>query len=101
MPSHPFSRLRRCVEEPVSEPTTLRIYTGTDGQFTLYEDDGKSLEYFRGQGTWTRFSWHDSEERLEIEPDPRMAGEPLSPRPFSVVWLPPGTRKAVKFSGKP
>ena len=26
--------------QPVTEPTTLRIYTGADGEYTLYADDG-------------------------------------------------------------
>jgi hypothetical protein len=27
------------------EPTTLEVYRGADGRFTLYEDDGVSLDY--------------------------------------------------------
>ena len=40
--------------QQVDEPTTLRIYRGADGDFTLYEDDGISQDYLRGKGTWTR-----------------------------------------------
>ena len=40
--------------EPVTEPTTLRVYRGADGEFTLYDDDGISQDYLRGTGTWTR-----------------------------------------------
>jgi alpha-glucosidase (family GH31 glycosyl hydrolase) len=97
----PIDPVRQYVDQQVGEPAMLRIYTGADGRFTLYEDDGRSPEYLRGQGTWTRFTWHDNEERLEIEPDPRMGGNSLSPRTFSAVFLPAGTRKTIEFSGKP
>jgi alpha-glucosidase/alpha-D-xyloside xylohydrolase len=95
----PMDPVRQYVDQPVSEPTTLRIYTGADGEFTLYEDDGKSQEYLRGECTWTRFAWNDSEKRLTIETDPRMEGKPLPRRTFSVVLLPEGTRRTVECDG--
>ena len=37
----------------------LKVYPGADGDFTLYEDDGKTYAYERGQFTETRFHWSD------------------------------------------
>ena len=45
----PFDPVRQYTDEPVSEPTTLRVYRGADGEFTLYDDDGISQDYLRGQ----------------------------------------------------
>jgi alpha-glucosidase (family GH31 glycosyl hydrolase) len=96
----PLDPVRQYTDEPVSEPTTLRIYTGADGQFTLYDDDGTSLDYLRGGGTRTRMTWRDAERRLTIEPDAHMAGKPVPSRTFSIVLLPGEARKAVEFSGQ-
>ena len=42
------------------------IYTGADGSFTLYEDDGISLAYEKGACTWTTFFWDNTEKRLSV-----------------------------------
>jgi alpha-glucosidase (family GH31 glycosyl hydrolase) len=96
----PLDPVRQYIDEPVGEPTTLRIYTGADGEFTLYDDDGKSLDYLRDAGTWTRMTWREAERRLSIEPDARMKGKPLPSRTFSLVLLPGEVRKAVTCTGE-
>jgi alpha-glucosidase (family GH31 glycosyl hydrolase) len=85
----------------VSEPTTLKVYRGADGQFTLYEDDGTSLDYLQGQATWTRMSWDDSANRLTIEPGAPAGSTNLpSNRMFRVELLPEGTTRNVSYSGQ-
>ena len=56
----PLDPVRQYVDEPVAEPTTIRIYRGADGSFSLYHDDGISQKYLQGAGTWTKFVWHDA-----------------------------------------
>jgi alpha-glucosidase (family GH31 glycosyl hydrolase) len=84
----------------VSEPTTLQVHRGADGRFTLYDDDGKSLDYLRGQGTWTRITWDDKKSRLVIEPDARAGASALPDRTFEIVVLPNKARQRVKYAGK-
>jgi alpha-D-xyloside xylohydrolase len=65
----------------------LRIYPGADGEFTLYDDDGKSLGYRDGsdaQTVWIRLRWDDAARKLTIEPDKRMKRWPGAARKFSV-----------------
>ena len=42
----------------------LQIYPGKDATFTLFEDDGKTLDYQHGQVRRTTFVWHDTAGRL-------------------------------------
>jgi alpha-glucosidase (family GH31 glycosyl hydrolase) len=42
--------VRQYTAQVVNEPTTLKVYTGTDGSFTLYDDDGISQDYLDGKG---------------------------------------------------
>jgi len=44
----------------------LRIYTGADGEFVLYEDENDNYNYERGQFTQIRFSWNDKKKPLTI-----------------------------------
>ena len=93
--------MRQYTSEPVTEPTTLRVYRGADGQFTLYEDDGISLEYLQGKGSWTRIVWNDREGQLTIEPGaPRGASNVVAERAFKVQVLPDGATRQLIYSGK-
>lgn len=96
----PFDPVRQFVDQAVEGPTTVRVYRGADGQFTLYEDDGISQDYTRGRASWTRFSWNDASKRLTIEPGPPPgATSTASRRRFRVVLLPDGLSKDVDYRG--
>jgi len=64
----PFDPVRQYTGEPVKEPTSLRIYPGADGDFTLYEDDGISLNYLKGKATWIHLVWNDKARTLILRP---------------------------------
>jgi alpha-glucosidase/alpha-D-xyloside xylohydrolase len=49
----PFDPVRQYMSQPVSEPTMIRVYTGANGRFRWYEDDGESQEYLDGKFSWT------------------------------------------------
>ena len=60
----------------MKDPTMIRVYRGADGHFVLYDDDGQSLDYLRGSGTWTAFAWNDAQRKLEITLDQRTRNKP-------------------------
>jgi alpha-glucosidase/alpha-D-xyloside xylohydrolase len=97
----PIDPLRQYVSEEVEEDLTFRIYTGADGDYTLYEDDGISNDYLKGKGyNVIRLQWDDSSGTLEIDPSVmKMNGD--TERTFKVVTIPGGKACEVKFDGKP
>ena len=64
----PLDPVRQFTAQPVTEPTELRIYPGADGDYTLYDDDGHSMDYLKQDGARTRFLWNDAARTLTIEP---------------------------------
>ena len=66
----PFDPVRQYADEIVQGPTTLKIYTGANGDYTLYDDDGISQDYLKGKGTLTHILWNDKEKKLTLEPAP-------------------------------
>jgi alpha-glucosidase (family GH31 glycosyl hydrolase) len=98
----PVDPVRQYTAEPVAEPTTLRVYRGADGAFTLYDDDGTSQDYVRGRGTWTRLAWDDRRMTLTIAPGaPAGATNLPARRRFRVVVLPDGPTRTVDYAGAP
>ncbi len=100
----PIDPVRQYTSEPVTEPTTLRVYSGTNGTFTLYDDDGQSLGYRDGSDTktiWLRLRWDDAARRLTLEPDERMKQWPGGVRVFSVELAGSDAQaRRVEFRGK-
>jgi len=95
----PVDPVRQYTTEPVTDPTTLRVFPGADGRFTLYDDDGESQEYLAGRGSWIRLMWSDRARQLTIEPGaPRGATNRVAERRFRVT-LPDGTAKDVTYRG--
>jgi len=57
--------LQHTSEKP-ADPIELRIYRGADGKFTLYEDDGESYAYEKGEHATISLLWNDASQTLTI-----------------------------------
>jgi alpha-glucosidase/alpha-D-xyloside xylohydrolase len=100
----PLDPVRQYTAQPVTAPTTLRVYPGSNGDFTLYDDDGQGLGYRDGSDSktlWIQFRWDDATRRLTIAPDARMKQWPGGSRNFAIELA--GNRakpKVVEFRGE-
>ena len=95
----PFDPIRQYTAEVVNEPTTLKIYSGADGSFTLYEDDGTSLDYLKGKYNQTLITWNDKQKKLRIAPS--HSGLPAgTSRIFKLQLFPGGAVKTITYTGK-
>jgi len=43
---------------------SVRVYSGADGTFALFQDDGKTYAYEKGGGSVTNFTWDDAAQQL-------------------------------------
>jgi hypothetical protein len=48
-------------------PWEMRIHPGADARFTLYEDDGETYRYERGERATTAPRWDDARRTLHID----------------------------------
>ena len=97
----PLDPVRQFTAEKVTAPTTLTIYPGADGSFTLYDDDGSTLDYQRNIGaTWTHFHWNDRTRTLTIEPDTRSKSKAPHPRLFEIRLVNSASSQGVTYAGK-
>ena len=96
----PFDPVRQYMTEPVNEPTAVRVYSGADGQFRWYEDDGVSQEYLAGRFAWTNLTWDDAARRLTIERDASAGTLEVLPRTLRVQLLPEGTSREITYDGR-
>lgn len=67
----------------------VQVFPGADGEFTLYEDDGMTLEYEQGAVRTTRLSQRQTAEGLEISiaaAEGSFLGAPESREWSLVIW---------------
>ncbi len=94
----PFDPIRQYTAQAVSEPTTLRVYRGADGLFTLYDDDGISLGYLKGKNNQTLIKWNDQQKKLSLAPV--VSGLSSTSRTFKIETYPDHVTKTVSYNGK-
>jgi alpha-D-xyloside xylohydrolase len=79
----------------------LHVFAGADASFSLYEDDGVTLDYEKGAFSRIPLKYSESEKKLTIGPTsgPFATGS----RTFTVKYVtksnPSGSAKTVSFSG--
>jgi alpha-glucosidase len=71
-------------------PLELQIYPGQDATFTLFEDDGETTDYLKGQVRRTTFTWQDKTGRLSWKSEGPYAGRDVFQRLHVVLFDPRG-----------
>ncbi len=81
-------------------PLTVQVYTGADGRFELYEDDGKSYGYERGEFARIPFDYDEASGTLTIGAREGAFPGMIDERVINVRWIVPGTAPS-QFDAKP
>ena len=63
----PFGPVKQYSDEAIEQPLSLVVYPGADGAFTLYEDDGRSFDYRRGEWMGIEMRWQNAQKRLTLQ----------------------------------
>ena len=62
----PLGPVKQYVDEPVDGPLEITVYPGSAGAFLLYEDDGRSFNYRKGEWMGIQMSWDDARRTLTL-----------------------------------
>jgi alpha-glucosidase/alpha-D-xyloside xylohydrolase len=97
----PMGPVKQHTSEKVDGPLTLLVYPGADAAFTLYEDDGLTFDYRRGEWMKIHITWNDTRRLLAM----RLAnGSRMLPPPSCKVEVrvaPERATRSVVFEGRP
>jgi alpha-glucosidase (family GH31 glycosyl hydrolase) len=66
----PLGPVKQYAQETSSEPLILRVYPGADATMSLYQDDGITFAYQKGQFSRIVCAWNDRERILTLKTDP-------------------------------
>lgn len=97
----PLGPVKQYTGEKVDEALSVSVFPGADGSFLLYEDDGSSFNYRKGEWTGLIMSWNNQARTFSL----RLAeGSRLlapGPRVLRVRALPSKEFREVSFEGHP
>jgi alpha-glucosidase/alpha-D-xyloside xylohydrolase len=97
----PMGPVKQYTTEKVDGPVTLTIYPGADGEFELYEDDGLTFDYEKGQSTRIRLAWVDGARRLSLHLSQGSPMKEFASREFQVRVASEKVGQKIHFTGKP
>ncbi|MGA7720233.1 MAG: TIM-barrel domain-containing protein [Ignavibacteriaceae bacterium] len=84
VPMGPF--LQFATEKP-ADPMELRIYTGSNGKFVLYEDENDNYNYEKGVHSIIPIQWNEAKQELTIGKRTGNFPGMLNKRTFKIVWV--------------
>lgn len=97
----PFGPLKQYTGEKVDGPLDISVYPGAAGRFLLYEDDGASFDYRKGEWMGIEMAWNDSRKALSLR---LAAGSKMLPPAkreirVAIVGAMGGATKSAVFNG--
>jgi len=90
----PMGPVTQYVDEKPDAPVTLKVYTGANGQFSFYEDDGVTEAYRRGEFTRIPLRYDERTGTLSIGAREGQYKGMVGKRTFRVHFVKPGTSSA-------
>lgn len=87
----------------IQKDITLKVYTGANGEFTLYEDEGVNYNYEKDAYSTIKFTYDEASKTLSIgDTKGEYEGMPKD-RTFRVEWITKDGKTSVsevKYTGK-
>lgn len=95
--------------EKAADPLEIRVYTGANADFVLYEDENDTYNYEKGKYATIAMSWNEVTKTLTIKDRKGEFPGMLKDRTFRIVWVnanngkgiePALNAETVKYSGQ-
>ena len=74
-------------EEKNWDNLEIRVYTGKDGIFELYEDENDNYNYEKGASSLIKFKWDEASKKLTIAQREGTFEGMLKNRNFKIVFI--------------
>jgi alpha-D-xyloside xylohydrolase len=93
----PFGPELQYTAEKKADTITLYIYTGKDGSFTLYEDEGTNYNYEKGAFSTISFDYNEAAKTVSIGNRKGSFPGMLEQRIFNIIFITPNQPQPLDF----
>jgi alpha-glucosidase/alpha-D-xyloside xylohydrolase len=95
----PLSPLKQYTAEKVDGPLAVTVYPGADGRFALYDDDGISFKFGKGDYARIVMNWSDKERTFTVALERGTKLQSAFPRTIDVRLASGGDVHHIAFDG--
>ncbi|MGH9447441.1 MAG: TIM-barrel domain-containing protein, partial [Terriglobia bacterium] len=96
----PFGPAKQYTTEKSQSRITLVVYPGMNGNADLYDDDGLTFNFRRGEFTRTRLAWLDETRRLGLSLEGAGGGQLQAERRFEARVVPEHVTRQLNLTGR-
>jgi alpha-D-xyloside xylohydrolase len=96
----PFGPALQYTSEKAADTITLNIYSGADGSFNLYEDEGTNYNYEKGAFSIIPIKYSEATKTITIGDRKGSFTGMLSKRVFRINIITPNHAKSLEFDAK-
>jgi len=105
----PMGPYLQYANEKVADPIEIRVYTGEDASFVLYEDENDTYNYEQGKFSTISMNWNEKDKTFTFADRKGDFPGMLKDRTFQIVWVtdkngtgiaPAKKAETVSYSGK-
>jgi alpha-D-xyloside xylohydrolase len=83
----PMGKFLQYTSEKPMDTLEVRVYTGADGQFALYSDEGNNYNYEKGKYTIIPFKWNEQQQTLTVDKQQGSYAGALKKYVLNIVWV--------------
>src|SRR5262249_28265880 len=94
----PMGPIKQYTTQPTDGTLSLNVYTGADGEFEIYEDDGTTFNFVKGEAMRLRCRWDDRQRTLSLSLTEGSKMLPPLQRKIEVRLAPDGAQRSVTFT---
>ncbi|MCP9753475.1 TIM-barrel domain-containing protein [Ferruginibacter sp. HRS2-29] len=92
----PMGKLMQYTGEKINDTLEVRIYTGADAAFDLYEDEGDNYNYEKGKYSVIPFYWNEKLQVLTIGNTAGTYAGLVQKRVFNIVFVKDGNGSGIE-----
>lgn len=96
----PFGPQIQYTNEMLADTITLRVYTGKNASFTLYEDENTNYNYEKGAFSNIPIKYNEATQQLTIGVREGSFNGMLKNRTFRITWVSKNTPETLVFDDK-
>ncbi|CAN5570437.1 hypothetical protein BH10PLA1_BH10PLA1_01060 [soil metagenome] len=97
----PMGPVVQYAAEQAAAPLEMRVYSGADGHFTLYEDENDNYNYEKGLFSTIPITWNEAKRKLTIGQRTGEFPGMVKSRQFKIVWVAAGHGVGVTEERQP
>ena len=97
----PFGPDIEYTQQKPADTLSLFVYTGHNGHFNLYEDEGVNYNYEKGKFSTIPLSWNEQNKTLTIGKREGSFNGMLAKRVFNMTWIKAGKPAVLDFEKTP